>query len=59
MKGGPPSHGHDRNELFFRGACGFTDLVRLVVVMENYMFKPSFTNHLSNLKGKEVFGFAK
>ncbi len=59
MKGGPLGHGHDKNELFFRGACGSNDLARLTIVVANYMFEPSFTNHLPHLEGKTVFGFAK
>ncbi len=36
-----------------------SDLIKLVVVMTNYMSKTSFTNRLLRLEGKKVFGFAK
>ncbi len=35
------------------------DPIRLVAIVANYMFKSSFTNQLSYLKGKEVFGSSK
>ncbi len=59
LKGGPLGHGHDKNELFFRGACGSNDLTKLTIVVANYMFEPSFANHLPHLEGKQVFGFVK
>ncbi len=59
MQGGPPSHGHDRNELLSRRGKGLSDLATLTVTLENYTSRSSFTNHLPHLEGEKIFGYVK
>jgi hypothetical protein len=59
LQGGPSHHGIDRKELLLRKAWRSSDLVRLVAIMANYMFRSSFTNCLPHLEGEKVFGSSK
>jgi hypothetical protein len=59
LRGGPTSHGLDKNELLLRRAQGSNDLAKLAIVVANYTSRSSFTNRLPHLERKEVFGFAK
>jgi hypothetical protein len=59
LQGNPFGHGLDKNELLLRRAQGLSGPIRFVTTMANYMFESSFTNHLSHLEGKDIFGYAK
>jgi len=59
LQGGPFSYGPDKDELLLKRAQGSNDDVRLVIVVIDYMSRSSFTNHLPQLEGEEVFGSTK
>jgi hypothetical protein len=47
------------NELLLKRAQQYSDLVKLVVVVANYMFGFSFSNCIPHLKGEHVYGSTK
>ncbi len=55
LQRGPSGHGHDRNVFLLRRAQQFSDLVRLVVIMENYMFGFSFSYRSLHTSGGRRF----